>query len=557
MHFKKDLFNISIIVFFVLLLSLPFLNKAFHIDDIAYIYVARQIIKDPLHPYSFSFDWSGKSGLATFITNPPLVSYYIALVIFFFGEKESIIHFSFILFPVIAGVSMFYISKKFTKKPLGSALLLILSVSFVVMMHDVMLDIPFLAFFLLSMALFVYGVDLNNSYLLALGSIFSGFAYLTKYTGIIIIPILAAYAILKKNFRSITYLIIPILLMVLWNLYTFVIYGAPHNSEVLGWLLKSKNIFRAESLLIRLLTNVLYIGGTTIFPLMLLYPFLIDNKNKLVLTSTTIIASILSVMLFFISKNFEFAYTIPQLILFVFLFSTGLFFLFMIVRYYSKISLGLFKLNRIFHNDQNRNNIFLFLWFIIVFLFISILVGGAVRYITILTPPMIIIYINIIDDYKLLNSKKFRNFIFLALASTSLLTIFVAYADYEFAGVYRDFSEIVGQYKTSDNQVWFIGDSGFQYYMQKNGYKILGIDDNSPKEGDIIIKARIESPRKFLPLLNERLNLIGTQSYTGTLPLRVHNPKARAGFYTYGAGFLPYSLSNSSLEDFDIYKAVK
>lgn len=556
-NLKKNSFNILIIVFFVLLLSLPFLNKAFHIDDTAYIYVARQIIKDPLHPYSFNFDWSSQSGLATHITNPPLVSYYIALIILFFGEKESVIHFFFILFPVIAGVSMFYIAKKFTKKPLGSALLLVVSVAFVVMMHDVMLDIPFLAFFLLSMAVFIYGVDLNHRYLIALGSIFSGFAYLTKYGGIIIVPILAAYAMLKKNVRSLVYLIIPILLVVLWNLYTFVIYGASHNSEILGWLLKSQNSFRAESLLIRLLTNVLYIGGATIFPLVLLYPFLIGNKNKLALIATTLVASILSVMLFFISKTFKFMYTIPQLILFAFLFSTGLFFLFVIARYYSKILLKSFRSNRILYNDKYSDKIFLFLWFIIVFLFISTLAGGAVRYITILTPPMTIIYLNIIGDYKLLNSKKLRNFIFLALGFTSLLSIAVAYADYEFAGVYRDFSEIAGQYKTSGNQVWFAGHSGFQYYMQKKGYKILGLNDNSPRKGDIVIKAQIPSPRKFSPLLKERLVLLDTRSYKGNLPLRVHNPKSRAGFYTYGSGFLPYSLSNSSLEDFDIYKAVK
>ena len=548
MSFKKDIRHILIISIFIFILSLPFINKAFHIDDTAYIYVARQIIKDPLHPYSFNFDWSSQSGLATHITNPPLVSYYIALIILFFGERESIIHLFFVLFPIIAGISMFYISKKFTNKPLVSALLLIGSVSFVAMMHDVMLDIPFLAFFLLSIVMFVYGVDLNNRYLLALGSIFGGFAYLTKYSGIIIIPILTAYAMLKKNSKSLIYLIIPILLIVFWNLYTFVVYGAPHNSEILSWLLKSQNSFGAESLLIRLLTNVVYIGGATIFPLALLYPFLIDNKNKLILAATTVAGAILSVMLFFISKNFIFRYTIPQLTLFVFLFSTGLFFLFVIARYYLKI---------IICNGQNANNIFLFLWFIIVLFFISTLAGGAVRYITILIPPIIIIYFNVIDDCKLLNFKKLKNFIFFALASTSILSIAVAYADYEFADVYRNFSEIASQYKTSDNQLWFSGHSGFQYYMQKKGYKILGLNDNSPKKGDIVIKAQIPSPRKFSPLLKERLMLLDTKSYIGNLPLRVHNPKARAGFYTYGGGFLPYSISHASLEEFDIYKVVR
>ena len=93
--------------------------------------------------------------------------------------------------------------------------------------------------------------------------------------------------------------------------------------------------------------------------------------------------------------------------------------------------------------------------------------------------------------------------------------------------------------------------------MQKKGYNILGFDDNSPIKGDIVVKARIPSPRKFSRLLNERTVLLETKSYKGNLPLRVHNPKARAGFYTYGSGFLPYSFSDSSLEDFEIYEVVK
>ena len=557
---RKEMRDSLIIVFFVLILSVPFINKAFHIDDTAYIYIARQVTKDPLHPYSFNFDWSGKTGLATHISNPPLISYYIAVIMLLFGRAEWVIHLSFLIFPIIAGISMFYIAKKFTNKPLASSLLFVTSIAFVVMVHTLMLDIPFIAFFLLSIALFIYGVESNKNCLLILGSIFGGMSYLIKYTGIIIIPILGTYAIVKKRFKVLIYLIIPIFFIILWNLYTFIIYGVAHNSEILNWLLKSQNSFTLQSIIIRLLTNIVYIGGATIFPLMLLYPFLIDNKNKLAYASTLIFASILSIILFFASTTFKYRYTISQLVLFAFFSSIGLFFLFIITRYYSTVFLKLFRIKNIknvLDSKQTANNIFLVLWFLIVFLFISTLAGGAVRYITILMPPMLIIYFNMTEHYKFLNSKRLKNFIFLAVALTSLLSIAVAYADYEYANVYRNFSEVAKEYKSVNNKIWFSGHGGFQYYMQEKGYNILGFDDNSPKKGDVVVKAQIPSPRKFSPLLEERLKLLNTKSYKGNLLLRVLNPKAHAGFYTYGGGFLPYSISNSSLEDFDIYIVVK
>ena len=179
------------------------------------------------------------------------------------------------------------------------------------------------------------------------------------------------------------------------------------------------------------------------------------------------------------------------------------------------------------------------------------------RYVTALIPPMTMMYFNIVDDYRFLKQKYLKNFVFLGFLLTFVLSIFVAYADYEFASTYKSFAEVAKQYETPDNTIWYSGHVGFQYYMDKKGYTILKLNDNSPEKGDIVIKARLPSPRKFSPLLKERLALLDVKGYKGNLILKVHNPKARAGFYTYGGGFLPYSFSGSNLEDFEVYEVVK
>lgn len=557
-HSKKDLYNVLLISFLVLLLTLPFINKPFHIDDNVFIYQARHLIKEPLDPYSF--DLSPVRQGMTFISDPPLISYYIAVIIYLFGESEWILHLSYVLFSLLIGILTYFISKKFVRKSLYPALFLVASTAFIISSHSVMLDIPFLAFFLLSVAFFIHGIDSNKSHLIFFGALFCGLAYLIKYIGLIIIPILALYALYKKKFKPLLYLIIPIITIVLWNYYTFKIYGAIHNIEILGWLFHSQTPFSPNSIILKLITNSTYLGGATLFPLMLIYPFIIKTKNRLVYFLIIMLAIITSIVLYFISSTFAYRYTIPQLLLFAFFLSTGLFFLFVIIRYYSHIIQKLFKIKNIknIFNDNNYiNNLFLVSWFLITFLFITVVAGGAVRYITLIMPPMMIMYFKIFEDYRIINAIYLRHFIFLGLLLTSALSISVAYADYVFADAYRDFSKTASVYKSNDNRIWFSGQLGFKYYMEKKGYTELSSKDNSPNKGDVIIKAQIPTPRGFSPLLIERMILIDAQSYKSIWPIRVQNPESRAGFYTYGGGFLPYSISKNSLENFEIYMVVK
>lgn len=547
MNNKKDTREIVLIVCFVLLITIPFIFKAYHIDDTAYIAVANQIINDPLEPYSFNFDWTSETGLATHISNPPLISYYLAVFILFFGETEWILHISMIIFPIIAALSFFCISKFYIKKQLYAVLLMVSSVSFVVMSHDLMLDVPFLSFFLISIALFIYGIEKDNDLLLLFGSITCSLGYLTKYLGIIIIPILAIYIILSKRYSRLFYLIIPISTIALWNYYTYILYGTPHNATIFGWLLGSQGLFSFESIAIRAITNLVYIGGATIFPLFMLYPFLKSKISKIFYLTIILFSAIISTALYFVSENFAYRYDILQLIQFAFFISTGMFFLIIILIYAINAIKENHSLKRVY---ENKNIFFLLAWFAVNFASITIIAGGAVRFITLILPQLIIIFMLSLDKY--FSQAEQRKYLNLAVILTLLLGLSVSFSDYEYAYTYKDFSSHDFE-SESVGEIWFVGHSGFQYYMQNKNYRILGVNDNSPKKGDIIIKATIPSPRKFTDELKKRISLIDTIEYDSVLPIRTLNPQARAGFYTYGGGFLPYSFSDYPVEAFYIY----
>ena len=86
------------------LLLLPFIAKAYHIDDPMYLWGAEQILKHPFDFYGFTVNWSLAEGAMAEVTkNPPGISYFIALAslplagLYF----EVGMHF-FFLFPALA-----------------------------------------------------------------------------------------------------------------------------------------------------------------------------------------------------------------------------------------------------------------------------------------------------------------------------------------------------------------------------------------------------------------------------------------------------------------------
>ena len=112
----KEIRQITVLVVFILLMLVPYINKPFHVDDPFYLKMASQIAREPLRPYSFSINWSGETREvwpwmeATF---PPLIPAYMAAVSAFLGTEEAVMHSMFLVFPLIAGISMYFLSKRF------------------------------------------------------------------------------------------------------------------------------------------------------------------------------------------------------------------------------------------------------------------------------------------------------------------------------------------------------------------------------------------------------------------------------------------------------------
>src|SRR5438132_2508445 len=97
----------------------PFLNKAFHIDDPLFLWIAHQVSQHPAHPYGFSVNWyvSAKPVFSV-MQNPPLNAYYMALAASFFGWSELAMDGAFLVPSVPAVVGMVCLAQCLSGSPL-------------------------------------------------------------------------------------------------------------------------------------------------------------------------------------------------------------------------------------------------------------------------------------------------------------------------------------------------------------------------------------------------------------------------------------------------------
>jgi len=111
----------------IVISALPFLNQPVHIDDPLFLQTARNVINNPFDPYGSSINWLGDSEkLFDFFSNPPLFSYYLAGVITIWGESERAMHLACIPFALMAGIWMYFLSRRFGAPAFASALFLVL-----------------------------------------------------------------------------------------------------------------------------------------------------------------------------------------------------------------------------------------------------------------------------------------------------------------------------------------------------------------------------------------------------------------------------------------------
>jgi hypothetical protein len=227
--------QILIVVLVVLALRLPFLNQAFQGDDIYYLYGAEHAQIDPLHPDHTLHAFLGRMVDMRGHSHPPFDAWFLAGLIAIFKDVDEVrYHAAYILFSLIAGLSALALARRFSPYPLAAAILFLVTPAFVVNGNSLESDLPFIALWLLSMALFITAVDRRSVAMLAASSVVMALMAITGYQTVILFPILLLYG---RKWRPswIAALAIPVALGA-WQVYERMSTGAMPAGVLAGYL---------------------------------------------------------------------------------------------------------------------------------------------------------------------------------------------------------------------------------------------------------------------------------------------------------------------------------
>src|SRR5262245_8158216 len=208
-------------------------TKAVHIDDTAYLEMARQIRKDPLHPMSGLLNWEQSATPLHEQNQPQLLMYVMAAVtVVVPGHAELALHLVWVGFSGIAVVLFYALARALAvQRPVAWTVLFCLGPAFVAS-QNLMMDVPlvaaWLAFFLMVVRSFACPDARGRTRWLLLAGVALSAACLIKYTSFALLPIFALVIVARSGWRALWLLLVPLGALAAWSIFNVLDYGAVH-----------------------------------------------------------------------------------------------------------------------------------------------------------------------------------------------------------------------------------------------------------------------------------------------------------------------------------------
>ncbi len=546
--------DLAILLLTVAACAIPFLSQPFHMDDNFYMDMARNALLKPLYPNDIPYVFEGRSfqDMGSH-SHPPLMTYFLALNMKFAGEgpgKEWVYHSSAIIFPLLAVFSFYFLAARFVERPLWPSLLLACSPLFTVMQHNLMTDVPTLAFWLAAIACFLWAADTESRGLYLLSATFQFAAMFTSYQSAALIPLLGFYQLRRRGSRfGWVSLVVPIAGMAAWFGLNYLHYHRFLLLDTTGFVRAHSGGFWVPAL-IRTIAVVQYQGWLVVFPAFLFFVFARGLRGRVL--SLIILGSVyLTQFLIPVLAPSHLPYRLLDKAIFAVGLAAG-----------SAVMLRM----ACFLSDSLRDretdlgydfvdSQFLGLWYWGVLAYCLLLfIDGSARYILPLVPPLLIYYFRWLEiaetiEYRLPS----RPAMGAAMAASGSLVFSLAWgmllsqADLEFARVYpraaRDCARISGSMTS-----FFGGEWGFRYYFRQEGFRQLPSDDSAVPGGSWLARPKLALPYDVSAALNSMTVPVQTLNYDISTPIRLLDWQTPAGFYSTGWGLIPFSLSGKSLE---------
>ncbi len=531
--------HLCILFGLTLALHLPFVTEAFHMDDVYYLDIARNVFQHPLFPLDLPYVFEGQVVTLWGHTHPPLNSYFIAGMLLLSGglPSEILLHAVYLVFPLLATISFYFLARRFVRFPLLATAIFATIPALVVMAHTLMTDVPLLALWLCATTLFIYGVDrgdrqLENSAVLTLTA-----AVFYAYQGLALLPLLAFYAHQRGRLtkRTAAFLCLPVLFLVGWQELGHFHKGTAYVTTLLGYLGKM-GLWLPMTKVRTAISTLTYLGGTILF-----FPFLFIGFGRRWRGLLPLLGLVTGIWL----AHEKFAsYSSTQKAFFVLCFAGGFSATFWVL---------LRWLEQRFGKSRDPDIVFLCSWFLAVLLYcIFIFFSGSARYLLPAAPPLVLLLVRA-TEVQIAVSKRWRAFYVSLLVTQLLLGVALAQADFQFANTFRhvarDFKQ---QYRTRGDSFLFTGEWGFRYYLGALGGHIM-TRASVVEPGELMVESRLCLSQNLDNELNRSLQVVEQRTYRITSPLRLLDKEAKAGFWSDGWGVLPFWFSAQPLDEITVY----
>ena len=527
-------------IFLALLVAcclLPFIGKAFNMDDTAYVWQAQQIAKHPLDPYGFSSNWDAtQHPFWQNDQNPPLIAYYGALVGRVAGWSEEALHFAFLLPAVVFALATYQLARRFTKFPLIAAAAAFLCPGVIVSSTTIMTDTSMVAIFVLAAIFWIEGIDSEKPLYLFLGVALMAACGLTKYFGMSLVPLAFVYGIARKRRVGVwaLYLLLPIAVMAGYEYWTHAIYGrgliwdAFHQAadqRAHGIVPKLKN----------LLISMSFAGGAML-SVLVLAPLLWSRKQ---LAGGALLTGLFAAILHFgvidlgLPADADRHWMLSlQLAIFV---AGG----------FSILVLLLADILR----QKSVDSAFLALWILGTIAFVAVLNWTVnVRTLLPLIPAAGVLIARRLERRNDAPAQSLFAKFAIPLALSGALSLWIAGADTGLANSARSATNAIMQL-TQDTgaSTFFEGHWGFQYYMEASGAHPIDLVAKDYRAGDFV--AMPENNSNVFGLLPGFRPADGRVIYMNVPKwITIINLKSGAGFYSSLWGPLPFAFGPAASE---------
>jgi len=365
-----------------------------------------------------------------------------------------------------------------------------------------------------------------------------GLAILTKYSALAALPLMVAYPILRTKPRALMSLLIPVVVVLLWGLHGWVVYGRPHFFRT-----GVSRSWNEIGILIQCSGRALS-GCAFVFPILLALQW---NRARAI---GLLVAGLLTMAFgwpfagIWIQNILEFGMVI-NLAAFTFLLGRTIW-------GGTRQAFG-----DCTHSKEGRDKVFLVLWALSFPAFNLVAAEFvAIRYLLPSLPPLLILSFLNLEEDTVAHSRWARPAGVCASLITAVFGLWVSIADLEYAGVYRaKAQELSENLNASEGHLWFAGHWGWRHYAAASGMKQVPQADEPLPEGDVLV-IPVWSPRQA-PERIQRFREVSRDSVQSRWFLRTGSPRDRGAFYKVTTHLLPYAFETGEypLETFVVYSA--